>query len=316
MGSKEARAVRLTVPIDAQPKVLFKTYSLGVRTNRDDWLYGFNKEELEQRVLRFIDVYNGEVDRWARRGNSSTSVDDFVLYDDTKIKWSEGLKLNLQRHQYAKFSKEKMRTALYRPFVKKWLFSDRLLNERVYQFPQLLPTPSCEIENRVIVVSDIGFRSPFSTLATNLIPELHLLASTDGFQCFPYYTYLEDGSNRRENITDWALKQFQEKYGAEVTKWDIFHYIYGMLHHPQYRELYKENLKRDLPHIPLLLNEDGFEACVSVGRQLMDLHVNYEQAGEYQLKAVSNTDIPMLQRLYVKKMKLSADKTALVMSEA
>jgi predicted helicase len=70
-------------------------------------------------------------------------------------------------------------------------------------------------------------------------------------QCFPFYTYSEDGSNRRENITDWALKQFQEQYGAEVTKRDIFHYVYAVLHSPQYRERYAENLKRELPRIPL-----------------------------------------------------------------
>ena len=99
-----------------------------------------------------------------------------------------------------------------------------------------------------------------------------------GSQCFPYYTYAEDGSNRRENITDWALSQFQAKYGSEVTKWDIFHYVYAMLHHPQYRERYAENLKRDLPHIPLLHKKEAFLACVSIGKQLMDIHLNYEQA--------------------------------------
>ena len=132
---------------------------------------------------------------------------------------------------------------------------------------------------------------------------------------FSFLYLFSDGTNRRENITDWALKQFQEKYGSEVTKWNIFHYVYGLLHHPQYRELYKENLKRDLPHIPLLRDQEGFEACVSVGKQLMELHVNYEQAEEYPLRSVSDKNIPYVQRLLVEKMKLTTDKTALIYSK-
>jgi predicted helicase len=87
-----------------------------------------------------------------------------------------------------------------------------------------------------------------------------------------------DGTNRSENITDWALSQFQKQYGEEVTKWDIFHYIYAMLHHPQYSERYAENLKRNLPHIPLLHTKEAFLVCVSIGKKLMETHLNYEQA--------------------------------------
>jgi Predicted helicase len=179
-------------------------------------------------------------------------------------------------------------------------------------FKRIFANSRSEIENVVIVIGGYG-RKEFSVLASNMIPNLNFYG--DPAQSFPFYTYSEDGTNRRENITDWALKQFQEKYGSEVTKWDIFHYVYGLLHHPQYRELYKENLKRDLPHIPLLLNQEGFEACVSVGKQLTDLHVNYEQAEEYPLKHVSDREIPYLQRLRVEKMKLSADKTSLIYSK-
>jgi predicted helicase len=109
------------------------------------------------------------------------------------------------------------------------------------------------MENRGIVASDNGWRSPFSTLASCFTPDLHLCASTDGFQCFPFYTYAEDGSEQRENITDWALQEFQTRYGdPKISKWDIFHYVYAVLHHPQYRERYAANLRRELPRIPLV----------------------------------------------------------------
>ncbi len=134
-------------------------------------------------------------------------------------------------------------------------------------------------------------------------------------QCFPYYTYAEDGSNRRENITDWALQQFQAKYGATISKWDIFHYVYGMLHHPQYRERYAENLKRDLPHIPLLHRPEAFQDCVRIGKRLMELHLNYEQAKEYKLEWLdSSKDAPF--SWHVEKMRLSADKGTVIVNES
>ena len=306
IGTKEAKNSRM---IDNS--VIFRMYSGGVKTNRDGWVYDFNEANLVTKVKNFIETYNGEVDRWRRRGNAPLQVDEFVTYDDTKIKWSESLKFNLQRAIYLDFKEEKIRQSLYRPYCKQWLFFDRILNERTYQFPQIFPLPMTEKENIVICLSGIGSNKPFHCLASNIIPCLDMLEKA---QCFPFYIYAEDGGNCRENITDWVHKQFQDKYGPEVTKWDIFHYVYGMLHHPQYRERYKENLKRDLPHIPLLRRREAFETCAQIGKQLMDIHLNYEQAKEYRLKWVENQDIPFSWR--VEKMKLTSDRTAVMVNES
>jgi predicted helicase len=145
-----------------------------------------------------------------------------------------------------------------------------------------------------------------------LIPDLHLCATLDAHQCFPYYVYDEDGSNRRENITDWALAQFQAKYGPGVTKWDIFHYVYALLHHPRYRERYAENLKRDLPHIPLLHRVEAFQTCVETGKHLMNLHLHYEQASQYPLREIENPAVPFSYR--VEKMRLTPDRAALLVN--
>jgi len=296
---------------------IFSKYGCGVKTNRDTWTYDFSCDALETKIKLFTDAYNGQVDRWRRRGNSAKSVDDFVTYDDTKIKWSEGLKLNLRRGNYADdYNDSNVRQALYRPFCKQWLYFDRILIERVYQFPQFLPKSDCELENAIIVVSDIGYRSPFSTLATNVIPDLHLLASTDAYQCFPYYTYAEDGTNRRENITDWALKQFQDKYGPAVTKWYIFHYVYAILHHPQYRECYKENLKRSLPHIPLVQSSETFSICSAIGARLMKLHIYYETVQAYDLKVIDNNTLSYAESRRVEKMRLTSDRTAVLVNKS
>ncbi len=156
--------------------------------------------------------------------------------------------------------------------------------------------------------SDHGFRSGFNTLMTNLIPDLHTLAASDSFQCFPFYTYNEDGTNRQENITDWALAEFRTHYNDDtLTKWDIFHYNYGLLHHPTYREKYEMNLKRDLPHIPFAEDFWGF---ATAGEALADIHVNYESAPKYdELKYIETPGMRVDWR--VEKMKLSKDKTQL-----
>src|SRR3981081_292366 len=88
-------------------------------------------------------------------------------------------------------------------------------------------------------------------MATDTVPNYHLVGAGCGTQVFPYYTYAEDGTHHRENITDWAREQFRARYhDPSITKWDIFHYVYAVLHHPEYRERYAANLRRELPRIP------------------------------------------------------------------
>ena len=147
---------------------------------------------------------------------------------------------------------------------------------------------------------------PITCLMIDCIPEL---VAIGGFgspgQCFPFYTYAEDGSNRRENITDWALAQFRRQYQDDsISKWDIFHYVYGLLHHPEYRARYQANLKRDLPHVPLALD---FWAFAKAGAHLSKIHVGYEQMSPYPLSRVETPGKPLNWR--VEKMRLSKDKT-------
>src|SRR6266536_1524227 len=176
IGTKEAKSERV-----AEIQTIFRNYGRGVATCRDDWAYDYDRSNLAGKIGRFIETYNSEVDRWRRRGSNTTSVDNFVSYDDTKIKWSRDLKLDLQRGHYAKFSDTKLRKSVYRPFCKRWLFFDRILNEEVYQFPQIFPTSATEAENIAICVSAIVSSKLFHCLATNVIPDLHL---TGDAQCF------------------------------------------------------------------------------------------------------------------------------------
>jgi predicted helicase len=201
---------------------------------------------------------------------------------------------------------------MYRPFFKQFYYFERVFNECLYTNPQILPVSSTETENCVICVTDHASEKPFMVLMTNILSDLHLVGAGCGTQCFPFYVYDETGSNRRENITDWVLEQFAAALGAKVDKWQIFHYVYGLLHSPEYREKYKANLKRELPRIPLPKSIDQFNAFVSAGERLADLHVNYESQPEYPLERIE-TGKTLNWR--VQKMKLAKDKTAIVYNE-
>ena len=296
MGTKKAKEARGEA-LDA----IFKTYSNGVSTSRDAWARNFNRNALAENMTRMIDIYNEHVFKWKHRENKNTSVDDFVIYDDKKISWSSALKQKLKSGQIAEFAEAKIRQSLYRPFTKSNLFFDRVMNQRVHGFPSIFPIPETEAENRVIGVK-IGKEWPMFALVVNKMPD-HL--PQGGFQCFPFYIYDEHGRNRRENITDWALEQFRTHYRDEaITKWDIFHYVYALLHHPTYRERYQANLKRDLPRLPYT---PDFWSFAKAGGWLGEIHIGYEEVEEYQLVFIEKPDIPLDWR--VEKMRLSKDKT-------
>ena len=299
MGTKKAKAAK-----GEAGDVLFKSYSCGITTARDAWAYNFNRNALTGNMERMLNFYNEQMFKWERRRDQDTNVDDFVVYDNEKISWSRNLKAKLKRGRTTEYADHKVRDSLYRPFTKSNLYFDRMMNDVVSLFPSIFPTPETEKENRAICVSGLGSNKPFQTLMTSMIPESQMIEKT---QCFPFYTYDEDGSNRRENITDWALAQFRKQYQDEsISKWDIFHYVYGLLHHPGYRERYQANLKRDLPHIPIC---PDFRAFATAGARLADIHVGYEEMSPYPLTMVETPGQPLT--WCVEKMRLSKDKCSI-----
>ena len=289
--------------------VIFHQFSNGLKTNRDAWAYNFNRDALAENMQRMMGAYNAQVSQWRDRGdNAERNVDDFVDNDDTKIKWSRDLKAKLKRGRFAEYAEDKVRQLLYRPFTKTNLFFDRVFNDVVGRFPSIFPKPETESENRVICLSAAASLKPFHTLMTSILPDVHL---TGDSQCFPFYIHDEDGTNRRENITDWALQNFRSHYGDEtITKWDIFNYTYGILHHAEYRERHAADLKRDLPHIPYA---PDFWAFANAGAKLAELHVHYEAQPQYPLTFVEDATRQLDFR--VERMKLSKDKTSLLYNE-
>ena len=305
MGSKDAKRSK-----SGRGEAVFSLYSCGVVTSRDDLVYSFDLELLQDRVRSFIEIYNSAVDR-KKRHEPNAPVEDFVDTHDPRIKWSHRAKESLKKLRLSKFEDSHLRTSLYRPFNQRHLYFDNFWNERRYLQYQIFPTPQTETENRLICAGGIASNKPFHVLIACCIPDFHL---TGDSQCFPFYTYDDDGSNRRENITDWARGQFRTHYRDDtITKWDIFHYVYALLHHPEYRDRYAANLKRDLPRLPYAPDFCGF---ANAGARLAEIHVGYEDVDEDRggndapvLQFIETPGVPLDWR--VEKMKLSRDKTQL-----
>ena len=302
LGSRVAKATK-----GEAADVLFRVFSNGVKTNRDAWVFNFNCSALIKNMGAMIDTYNEQMFQWQRKMDLDANIDDFVVYDDKEISWSRDLKSKLKQGRLAEYSAHKVRTSIYRPFSKSSLYFDRMMNDVVYVFPSIFPSLKSEIENRVICLTDKGSEKPFMVLMCSHLTDLHVVGAGSSAQCFPYYTYDEDGSNRRENITDWALARFRAQYGDEtISKWDIFHYVYGLLHHPAYRQRYQANLKRELPRIPFA---SDFRAFAAAGARLAAIHVGYEEQPEHPLQQIETPEMPLDWR--VEKMRLSKDKTQL-----
>lgn len=258
-------------------ETIFDTISNGVKTNRDAVVHGFDRRKLCTQLEVFVENYNLEVERY-KQSNRPANVDNFVKYKE--VDWSRDLKVKLKRGTKAEFNSGWIRTCTYRPFSKRFMFFDKVLVDVPGQFSSILPSE--QAQNMVICTSGISSKRPFQVLIVDNIPGHDLLEKT---KCFPFYVYDEDGSNQRENITDWAVERFCTQYKHSVSKQDIFFYVYGVLHHPQYRKRYADPLTYSLPRIPLLKDFRGFR---EEGRRLVRLHLGYESVEPWPLTPKPN----------------------------
>lgn len=301
LGSKSAKALG-----EQADGALFGTYSGGVKSNRDAVVYDFDKQRLMSRMRTFAENYNSEVDRYLR-GERGKDADSFVNYG--LLEWDGTLKSHLLKGRHGEFNPEKIRRAMYRPFTAKFLYFDRLFNNSVYLQGRFFPNPAAERENRAIVVTNEP-QIDFSALMVNRIPCLHL-GGRQG-QCLPFYTYAEDGTNRRENLTGWGLELFQEHYSDHsITKWDVFHYVYAILHLNAYQRRFGENLKRGLPRVPFAKE---FWPLSAAGARLSELHISYEDVAPWPLEWVEEEGLPPSSR--IERMVLSSDSRELRVNDS
>ena len=287
---------------------IFRQYSLGLGTNRDAWCYNFSHKEVLHNISRFIDTYNDQI----KVGKQT--------FDDKQIKWSSSLDSAFKRGITTSFNDSKILLSTYRPFCTQFVYFDSLLNHRTNQLPQLFPSathtnvalgaqgrgaghkfsvgmtttlPDLEMVSKAQWFPLYTWEplSPTSGSEPDLFADLATSSESraDGAATASSLDFsrpigdqipvILDGYRRVDNVTDAALASYREHYGdAGITKEDIFFYVYALLHHPEYRERYADDLKKMLPHIP---RAAGFHTYASVGRELADLHVNYERVEPY-----------------------------------
>ncbi len=277
-----------------QERAIFRLFTLGVVTNRDEWVYAFDDGDVEQRVKYLCEGYEG-----ARAGGKTAPA---AMEHGNDIKWTRSLKRSLATGAPLTFSQSSMRRSLYRPFVERSLYFSSQLNEFQYQTPQIFPAPNTE--NMTISFSAED-RVEFACVATATIPNKDLFLP-NAAQTLPMYRYTASGE-RVENITDWALRQFRDHYGKaeKITKVEIFHYVYGVLHDPLYREKYGQNLRREFPRIPFYAD---FRRWADWGRQLLQLHVKYSTVEPWPLQRLEISDEQARAAGQLPKTVLRADK--------
>ena len=317
MGSKDAKK--------GKENAMFRNYWIGVATSRDTWAYNSFKNELSKNMKIHIDYCN-------KYGPKQPDNIDY-----RKVKWSPGLSDRLKKYGKQKFSKQKIRIALYRPFFKQCLYLDKIFTHRPAIAHNVFPR--LDSGNFAIVVPDKGIGEKFSGLMTDATPDLHVIAQSQVFPLKTKGTYLEreressgavepaqsvhnstlqdprrrvhrngdrhntglgsdpsrtgvsnegdDGEMMVDNITNYALEEYKSRYNDNaIAKENIFYYVYGLLHHPEYRKKYANNLTRELPHIPMA---PDFWAFSKTGKALADLHLSYETCKRYDLGKPTNT---------------------------
>jgi predicted helicase len=271
---------------------IFENYSGGLQTNRDAWCFNSSRDEVSKNMARMIAHYNNETKRFSEkcigmtRKEREAIVNSFIDRNPLNISWSSSLIPDLIALRAGIFDQDKIIKTMYRPFTKQWLYYDGMFNHRVGQMPRIFPTASSD--NISIVVTGIGEENAFSAQVVNLLSELKHHYNS---QCFPLYLYDEPPAvtqpglfdeapappTRRDAITDEGLAHFQAAYPSEkLTKEDLFYYVYGLLHSPDYRAAYADNLSKELPRIPRVKTAQDFWAFSKAGRTLADLHLNYE----------------------------------------
>ncbi len=283
---------------DAKSESFFSTYAIGVASNRDAWVYNFSTQEIERNMKRTIAFYNEQQANFkqARAKNSKLKVEDFIDSTPTQISWTRSLRKDVEKVVTHNFQKNEIKTGLYRPFFKQRLYFDKPFIESPGLSPKLFPNE--KLGNRLITITGSGASKDFSALITDRITNLDALEKA---QCFPLFHYEERQKNspslfdatgeneyiRRDGVSNFILGRAKKQYGKNVGKEDIFYYVYGILHSPDYRTAFANDLKKMLPRIPLVEDVRDFWKFSKAGRALAELHINYESVPPYEGVQVS-----------------------------
>ena len=277
------------------PETIFNISTLGNISYRDVWVYNMSHKELEKNMSSMIDTYNAERERYASivKNNQSGSlpkIEDIIDTNPKKIKWERNLIRDAKKNKSYQFDKSLIREGIYRPFTKQKVYFSRGFTAGTNLIPKFFPTS--EHQNVMISVSGVGAKGEFSAIAYQEVPDLNSMTAS---QCFPLYWYEKNESDdgifaqntnsdsekyiRHDAITDWALETFHNHYNdTTITKEDIFWYVYGVFHSPEYKTRFSTDAKLVLARVPFAKD---FKAFCNAGRELGKWHLNYETVEPY-----------------------------------
>ncbi len=260
----------------------FMTYSLGIASSRDTWVWNFNRKSINHNMHKTIAYYKEMQEKL------SLKLLKEVEYAETEISWNDSLITACEQGTLITYKDNVYKTGYYRPYCKQYIYFDKIWIQRTYQQTKLFING--DSQNLIVCVPCVGSNKDFMPIITNMIPDLGM---NSGCQCFPLYWYEEnthkqktlfddtpdDDYIRHDGITDWILKEVRNRYhGAKnITKEMIFYYVYGLLHSKDYRERFAADLKKSLPRIPIVERIEDFMAFYKAGMQLAELHLNYEE---------------------------------------
>lgn len=298
---------------EEKSKTFFTAQAIGVATNRDAWVYNYSKDSLKHEINKFIAFFDNQRKNYAleSKNNSTLKIEDFIDSDKTQISWTRSLRRYCEKNTELSYGPNDFVIGSYRPFQKMILCYNPYLVESPGQWGKLFPTS--KHENVVLGVSGVGHQKPFASYISQNITDLQVL---DKNQYFPLYWYEskkdynkrtkkkekpgmkslfddddtydynkigfdESGYLRHDGISDYILKEFKTRYGlsaksTDITKEDIFYYVYGLLHSEDYRTTFEADLKKMLPRIPIVESAKEFKAFMEAGKALAELHLNYE----------------------------------------
>jgi predicted helicase len=301
IATKEAKSAKKP----RHEKAIFKLFSFGVVTNRDEWVYSESEEAVAEKVRALIATYNSEADR-VRDERSARGIIGAL---DGSIKWTRAVKRDLHNGVRYSFERQRIVEAAYRPFIKRWLYYSPELNEMQNRVPAIFGDGT--VRNLCLVFTDPTAQKPWMVGSVDRVPDMHFVGAAAGTVCMPLRRYGSTGE-LEENVTDWAFDQFRRYYQPgrgnkerRITKESIFDYVYAVLHDPTYRDKYAQNLRREFPRIPFY---SDFWKWSDWGKELMELHIGYEYEVPWPLRRTDAREGAMSTGL--PRVLLKADKAA------
>lgn len=290
-----------------EQKAIFKLFSLGAITARDDWACDFNKEQLNKKIKYFLDIYNKERKKWVDKKLTDEDMNDNLDYS---IKWVADTKDYMIKNKEIHFSKSNLREYLYRPFVKNYTYFDYPIMQRPYQNKKIFPN---EYSENICLTFTTRDSFQFDNIATNKLSDYH--TTLYGTINVPLYIY--ENKEKKSNITDYAIKEFQKIYGNKASKENIFAYCHAVLSSPKYQEKYKDNLKTDYPRIPFYEN---FDKLAELGKRLIKLQTEFEKVNPYKDLKIEKDFSYMVEELknpnknnYFDFLKINKDKAVIIL---